>query len=236
MTFTAQLLRGVRATLVLWTLTVVVITLPMLGLARLVAPDAASGSLIRRDGQVVGSRLIGQAFRSDRYLQGRPAGSPNLAPSNPALKERVAAAASGLQKEGIDRPAADLLLDSASGVDPHISLEAARQQLPRLARERQLPIARIEALLRRNQEGPLGLQAIEPVVNVLGFNLALDALSAEPTSRPTTTSVPSRSISLPSWSMRQVLPTPGAMPMNTLWRPRRWVERITGRAGRRGPD
>jgi K+-transporting ATPase ATPase C chain len=178
MTFTAQLLRGVRATLVLWTLTVVVITLPLLGLARLVAPDAASGSLIRRDGQVVGSRLIGQAFRSDRYLQGRPAGSPNLAPSNPALKERVAAAASGLQKEGIDRPAADLLLDSASGVDPHISLEAARQQLPRLARERQLPIARIEALLRRNQEGPLGLQAIEPVVNVLAFNLALDQLSA----------------------------------------------------------
>ena len=178
MTFTAQLLRGVRATLVLWTLTVVVITLPLLGLARLVAPDAASGSLIRRDGQVVGSRLIGQAFRSDRYLQGRPAGSPNLAPSNPALKERVAVAASGLQKEGIDRPAADLLLDSASGVDPHISLEAARQQLPRLARERQLPIARIEALLRRNQEGPLGLQAIEPVVNVLAFNLALDQLSA----------------------------------------------------------
>jgi K+-transporting ATPase ATPase C chain len=178
MTFTAQLLRGVRATLVLWTLTVVVITLPLLGLARLVAPDAASGSLIRRDGQVVGSRLIGQAFRSDRYLQGRPAGSPNLSPSNPALKERVAVAASGLQKEGIDRPAADLLLDSASGVDPHISLEAARQQLPRLARERQLPIARIEALLRRSQEGPLGLQAIEPVVNVLAFNLALDQLSA----------------------------------------------------------
>ena len=178
MTFTAQLLRGVRATLVLWTLSVVVITLPLLGLARLVAPDAASGSLIRRDGQVVGSRLIGQAFRADRYLQGRPVGSPNLAPSNPALKERVAAAASGLQKEGIDRPAADLLLDSASGVDPHISLEAARQQLPRLARERQLPIARIEALLRRSQEGPLGLQAIEPVVNVLAFNLALDQLSA----------------------------------------------------------
>jgi len=178
MTFTAQLLRGVRATLVLWTLTVVVITLPLLGLARLVAPDAASGSLIRRDGQVVGSRLIGQAFRADRYLQGRPVGSPNLAPSNPALKERVAAAASGLQKERINRPAADLLLDSASGVDPHISLEAARQQLPRLARERQLPIARIEALLRRNQEGPLGLQAIEPVVNVLAFNLALDQLSA----------------------------------------------------------
>jgi K+-transporting ATPase ATPase C chain len=191
MTFTAQLLRGVRATLVLWTLTVVVITLPLLGLAHLVAPDAATGSLIRREGQVVGSRLIGQAFRSDRYLQGRPAGSPNLAPSNPALKDRVAAAASGLQKEGIDRPAADLLLDSASGVDPHISLEAARQQLPRLARERQLPVGQLEALLRRSQEGPLSLRAIEPVVNVLAFNLALDQLTATaPAPRQTGTSRP----------------------------------------------
>ncbi len=76
MSFTAQLLRGVRATLVLWMLTVVVITLPLLGLAHLVAPEAAGGSLIRRNGQVVGSRLIGQNFRSGRYLQGRPAGSP----------------------------------------------------------------------------------------------------------------------------------------------------------------
>lgn len=191
MTFTAQLLRGIRATLVLWTLTVVVITLPLLGLARLVAPDAAGGSLIRRDGQVVGSRLIGQNFRSDRYLQGRPAGTPNLAASNPALKDRVAAATGAWQQQGISRPAADLLLDSGSGVDPHISLKAARQQLPRLAGERQLPVARLEALLRRNQEGPIGLQAIEPVLNVLTFNLALDQLSGSaPTRRPSATSRP----------------------------------------------
>jgi potassium-transporting ATPase KdpC subunit len=178
MSFTAQLLRGVRATLVLWTLTVVVITLPLLGLAPLVAPEAAGGSLIRREGQVVGSRLIGQSFRSDRYLQGRPAGSPNLAPSNPALRDRLAAAASDWQKQGIARPAADLLQDSGSGVDPHLSLEAARQQLPRLARERQLPVTELEALLRRSQEGPISLQAIEPVVNVLAFNLALDQRTA----------------------------------------------------------
>jgi K+-transporting ATPase ATPase C chain len=178
MTFTAQLLRGVRATLVLWLLTVVVITLPLLGLAHLVAPDPAGGNLIQRNGEVVGSRLIGQSFRSDRYLQGRPAGAANLAPSNPALQERVAAAAHSWQQQGIARPAADLLLDSGSGVDPHISVRAARQQLPRLARERQLPMARLEALLRQNQAGPLSLQAIEPVVNVLAFNLALDQLSA----------------------------------------------------------
>jgi K+-transporting ATPase ATPase C chain len=177
MSFTAQLLRGVRLTLLLWLLTVVVITLPLLGVARLVAPDAAAGSLLRRDGAVVGARLIGQPFGSARYLQGRPAGAPNLAASNPELTQRVAAVANRWQRGGISQPAPDLLQDSASGVDPHISLAAARQQLPRLARERQLPLEELERLLRQHREGPLGLQAIEPVVNVLGFNLALDALS-----------------------------------------------------------
>ena len=176
MSFSAQLLRSLRVTLILWLLTVVVITLPLLGLARLVAPDAATGSLLSRDGQVVGARLIGQSFRSPRYLQGRPAGAPNLAASNPALAVRVADGARAWELAGVSQPAADLLLDSASGVDPHISLVAARQQLPRLARERQINVAELEALLRQAQEGPLGLQAIEPVVNVLRFNLALDSL------------------------------------------------------------
>lgn len=184
MSLTAQLLRGVRLTLLLWLLTVVVITLPLLGVARLVAPDAADGSLLRRDGAVVGARLIGQPFRAARYLQGRPAGAPNLAASNPELSQRVAAAAKDWQRGGISQPAPDLLQDSASGVDPHISLAAARQQLPRLVRERQLPLAELERLLRQHREGPLGLQAIEPVVNVLGFNLALDALSADQAARP----------------------------------------------------
>ncbi|MFM7548464.1 MAG: potassium-transporting ATPase subunit C [Cyanobacteriota bacterium] len=184
MSFTAQLLRGVRLTLLLWLLTVVVITLPMLGVARLVAPEAAEGSLVRRDGAVVGSRLLGQSFRSPRYLQGRPAGAPNLAASNPELAKRVAEAASRWELSGVSQPAPDLLMDSGSGVDPHISLAAARQQLPGLARERDLEVRELERLLLQHQQGPLGLQAIEPVVNVLGFNLALDALSAEQTSRP----------------------------------------------------
>ena len=183
MSIAAQLFRGLRLTLALWLLTVVVITLPLLGLARLVAPDTAIGSLIRRDGQVVGSRLIGQGFSSARYLQGRPAGAPNLAASNPVLATRVAAAARRWQSAGVAQPAADLLLDSGSGVDPHISLAAARQQLPRLARERQLPLAELERLLPQHQEGPLGLQAIEPVVNVLGFNLALDQLASSSTTQ-----------------------------------------------------
>ena len=183
MSIVAQLLRGLRLTLVLWLLTVVVITLPLLGLARLVAPDAASGSLIRSDGRVVGSRLIGQGFSSARYLQGRPAGAPNLAASNPELATRVAAAARRWQNAGLADPAADLLQDSASGVDPHISLLAARQQLPRLARERGLPLKELERLLSQQQEGPQALQAIEPVVNVLSFNLALDLLTDGSASR-----------------------------------------------------
>ena len=178
MSFTTQLLRGVRVTVILWLLTVVVITLPMLGLARLVAPDAATGSLLRQGDQVVGARLIGQTFRSPRYLQGRPAGAPNLAASNPELAVRVAEAASDWELAGVSQPAPDLLLDSASGVDPHISLAAARQQFPRLARERQLSVAELEGVLRQAQEGPMGLQAAQPVVNVLRFNLALDKLRA----------------------------------------------------------
>jgi len=118
MSFTAQLLRGVRVTLILWLLTVVVITLPMLGLARLVAPGSADGSLLRRGEQVVGARLIGQSFRSPRYLQGRPAGAPNLAASNPELAVRVAEAASGWELAGVSQPAPDLLLDSASALIP----------------------------------------------------------------------------------------------------------------------
>jgi K+-transporting ATPase ATPase C chain len=176
MSFPAQVLRGVRVTLILWLLTVVMITVPMLGLARLVVPGSADGSLLRLGEQVVGDRLIGQSFRSPRYLQGRPAGAPNLAASNPALAVRVADGARAWELAGVSQPAADLLLDSASGVDPHISLVAARQQLPRLARERQIKVTELEALLRQAQEGPLGLQAIEPVVNVLRFNLALDSL------------------------------------------------------------
>ncbi len=183
MSIAAQLLRGLRLTLLLWFLTVVVITLPMLGLARLVAPDAATGSLLRSGDRVVGARLIGQGFSSARYLQSRPAGAPNLAASNPELTTRVAAAASRWQSAGVAQPAADLLLDSGSGVDPHISLAAARQQLPRLARERQLPLAELERLIPQHEEGPLGVQAIEPVVNVLTFNLALDQLASSSTTQ-----------------------------------------------------
>jgi K+-transporting ATPase ATPase C chain len=185
----SRLGQGLRLTLVLWLLTVVVITLPMLGLARLVAPQQAEGSLVRAGGRVVGSSLVGQAFISDRYLQGRPSavaygsgdppssGPSNLAPGNPDLARRVAADADGWAARGVARPAADLLTSSGSGLDPDISLEAARQQLPRIAAARRLPPERLEALLERQSHRPLLGLARPPLVNVLAFNLALDQLA-----------------------------------------------------------
>lgn len=181
MTLFSQLIRAVRTTAVLWILTVVVTTVPMLAAARLLAPDQAEGSLLRRaqgnESVVVGSRLVGQPFQSSRYLQSRPAGEPNLAPSNPELPQRVAAASQRWQRLGLARPPADLLMDSASGVDPHISVAAARAQWPLLARQRGLSIEQLETLLKAHQQGPASGISIEPVVDVLAFNLALDQLS-----------------------------------------------------------
>ncbi len=178
--------QGLRLTLALWLLTVVVITLPLLGLARIAAPHQAEGSLIRVGGRVVGSALIGQAFTSDRYLQGRPSavafgsgdppssGPSNLAPGNPDLAERIGAATAAWSARGVARPAADLLTSSGSGLDPDISLEAARQQLPGIAAARRLPIDRLETLLERQVHRPLLGLAGPELVNVLAFNLALD--------------------------------------------------------------
>lgn len=170
------ILRAIRLTLVLWLITVVVLTLPMLGLARLVAPQQAQGSLLHVDGKVVGSSLIGQPFSSARYLQARPNGNPNLAPSNPALVNQIQANVQHWQSLGLRQPLPELLQVSASGVDPHLSVAAARQQLPLLAEARGLPIDQLEALLRRHRQGPSTGAAIQPVVNVLAFNLDLDRL------------------------------------------------------------
>jgi K+-transporting ATPase ATPase C chain len=178
--------QGLRLTLALWLLTVVVITLPLLGLARIAAPHQAEGSLIRVDGRVVGSVLIGQAFSSDRYLQGRPSavaygsgdppssGPSNLAPGNPDLVQRIGGGAAAWAARGVAKPAADLLTSSGSGLDPDISLEAARQQLPGIAAARRLPVDRLEALLERQVHRPLLGLAGPPLVSVLAFNLALD--------------------------------------------------------------
>ena len=113
------------------------------------------------------------------YGSGDPpsSGPSNLAPGNPDLARRVAADADGWAARGVARPAADLLTSSGSGLDPDISLEAARQQLPRIAAARRLPPVRLEALLERQSHRPLLGLARPPLVNLLAFNLALDQLA-----------------------------------------------------------
>jgi potassium-transporting ATPase KdpC subunit len=176
--------------------------LAMTGIAGLVFPRQAQGSLIERDGKVVGSALIGQAFTSDKYFHGRPSattapdpkdatksvpapynaansGGSNLGPSNKALIDRVQGDIDALKKENPSASVpADLVTTSASGLDPHISPEAALFQVPRVAKARNLPEDRLRQLVEDNTEGRfLGLLG-EPRVNVLLLNLALDRISA----------------------------------------------------------
>lgn len=151
-------------------------------------PTQANGSLITRGGQVVGSGLIGQTFTADRYFIGRPsaagagydpvnASGSNLAPSNPALRERVAATSAEIAaREGVpaSRIPADLVTASGGGLDPHISPAGAAVQVARIARVRGLSEDRVRELIAANtQAGVLGLG--QPGVNVLRLNLALDA-------------------------------------------------------------
>jgi K+-transporting ATPase ATPase C chain len=155
-------------------------------------PRQAHGSLIERGGQVVGSALVGQAFTGDTYFSGRPsaagagydpvnASGSNLAPSNPALRERTQATAQAIAaREGVPlgQIPADLLTASGSGLDPHISPAGAAVQAARVARARGLSEARVRDLIAVNTErGPLGLG--QPGVNVLRLNLALDNLALD---------------------------------------------------------
>ena len=176
--------------------------LVMTGVAQVIFPRQAQGSLIERDGKVVGSDLIGQAFTSDKYFRGRPSattapdpndstktvaapynaansGGSNLGPSNKALIDRVQGDIEALKKENPATPVpADLVTTSASGLDPHISPEAALFQVPRIAKARNLPEDRIRQLVEDNTEGRfLGLLGA-PRVNVLLLNLALDRTPA----------------------------------------------------------
>ncbi|MFZ3361392.1 MAG: K(+)-transporting ATPase subunit C [Xanthobacteraceae bacterium] len=176
--------------------------LAMTGIAQLIFPYQANGSLIERDGAVVGSALIGQEFDSDKYFHGRPSattapdpkdptkivaapynaansGGSNLGPSNKALIDRVKGDMAKLQKENPSTPVpADLVTTSASGLDPDISPEAALFQVPRIANARKLPEDQVRKLVADHSEGRwLGLLG-EPRVNVLLLNLALDRLTA----------------------------------------------------------
>ena len=199
------MLRLVRsAIVVLVALTVItglIYPLAMTGIAQVLFPKQAQGSLIERNGTVVGSELIGQVFESDKYFHGRPSattapdpndstktvpapynaansGASNLGPSNKALIDRVQGDMDKLKQQNPSTPIpADLVTTSASGLDPHISPEAALFQVSRIAKARNLPEDRIRQLVTdHTEERFLGLLG-EPRVNVLLLNLALDQLA-----------------------------------------------------------
>jgi potassium-transporting ATPase KdpC subunit len=177
--------------------------LMMTQLAEMIFPYQAHGSLVRRDGKVVGSLLIGQEFKSDRYFHGRPSattapdpadstktvpapynaansGGSNLGPTSKSLIERVQGDLENLKKENPSAPVPiDLVTTSASGLDPHISPEAALFQVPRVARARNMTEDRVRQLVELHIEGrDLGILG-EPRVNVLALNLALDRVGAQ---------------------------------------------------------
>lgn len=188
----AKLIRSIVVMLLMMTLlTGVVYPLVVTGAAQWLFPAQARGSLIERDGQVIGSRLIGQSFADPRYFWGRPSattptpnngtasGGSNLGPSNPALadvvKQRIEAL-HAVDPSNVAPVPVDLVTASASGLDPEISQAAAYYQVARVARMRHLDQARLRALVAASTQGrQLGVLG-EPRTNVLQLNLALDAL------------------------------------------------------------
>src|ERR1700748_558993 len=197
------MLREIRpAILVLVVLTLITglaYPLAITAIAGVIFPKQAEGSLIERNGQVVGSALIGQEFKSDKYFQGRPSatvapdphdstktvsppytaansGGSNLGPTSKALSDRLKEDVDKLKAENPSQPVpVDLVTTSGSGLDPDISPDAALFQVPRVAKARNMPEDQVRALVAEKTEGRLGGVLGEPRVNVLELNLALDA-------------------------------------------------------------
>ncbi|MCG2630524.1 K(+)-transporting ATPase subunit C [Bradyrhizobium sp. WYCCWR 13023] len=189
--------------LVLTAITGLAYPLAMTGIAGAIFPAKAQGSLIEKDGKVIGSALIGQEFKDDKYFHGRPSatlapdpndstktvsapynaansGGSNLGPTSKALADRLKEDVDKLKAENPNAPVpVDLVTTSASGLDPDISPEAAQFQVPRVAKARNIPEESLKTLVAANTEGRwLGLLG-EPRVNVLALNLALDRASAK---------------------------------------------------------
>jgi K+-transporting ATPase ATPase C chain len=191
----STLLASLRPALVLFLLLTVLTgflyPLVVTGVAQLLFPARAAGSIVTRDGHAVGSRLIGQSFSDPKYFWSRPSATTpqpyngtastgsNLGPLNPALRDAIKARVAALRAAdpGNSAPVPiDLVTASGSGLDPEISLAAANYQAARVARARGLAPERVQALIAQHAKGTLLGVLGEPRVNVLELNLALDAL------------------------------------------------------------
>ena len=195
-----QIRPAILMIVVMTVITGLVYPLVMTGIAEVIFPTQAQGSLVEVDGKVVGSALIGQEFTSDKYFHGRPSattapdpndssktvpapynaansGGSNLGPTNKALIDRVKADVDKLKAENPSMPVPiDLVTTTGGGLDPHITPEAAMFQVPRVARARNLPEDRVRELVNAHVEGRLLGLLGEPRVNVLALNLALDGV------------------------------------------------------------
>ncbi|MBD2394761.1 K(+)-transporting ATPase subunit C [Cyanobacterium aponinum FACHB-4101] len=187
--------KAIRATLILWLITAIIYPLFILIFGQIFLPYQANGSLIKdNQNNIIGSSLIGQSFQSDRYFWSRPSvinystgedggetgvsGASNLAPSNPDLVKNIEAEITKLKQVGIT-PTADLVYTSGSGLDPHISIQSAQNQIERIAIARNLTPTQLQQLIQKNTEGRfLGIFG-EPRINTLKLNLELDEFSKE---------------------------------------------------------
>ena len=182
-----EIKRGLIIFLLLTVLTGLIYPLFITEVAQLVWTSKANGSLITKDGRIIGSKLIGQEFSNPKYFHGRPSsvnytgnisGSSNLGPTSKKLLEQVQKEINKVRKENVlssDSPIpSDLVLSSGSGLDPHISKEAALLQASRIAKVRNISIEKVQKLIHKNTELPELKIFGQPRVNVLKLNLDLD--------------------------------------------------------------